>query len=80
MSKKVDKVKAEQFGVRYPDGRIEWDDGSTFTQLRTTAQRAVFDAERRSLLTKTGVANDPGVTFLHRYRIIYYTAPEAIAP
>ncbi len=74
------KTKTEQLGVRYPDGRTEWDDGRTFLKLNTEQDRREFLRVRAIRLKEAGVSNDPGVVFLHRYHVVSYTKPEMLEP
>jgi hypothetical protein len=72
------KEKIEQFGVRYPDGRIEWEGGGSLLSIHDADQRARFVSERELKLQGVGVKDDPGVVFLRRYRVITHTEPEIV--
>lgn len=71
------KEKWAQFGVRYPDGRVEWE-GNSFLRIRDARERAEFVADRDRKLRDAGVRDDPGVVFLRRFRVITHTEPEII--
>jgi len=74
------KIRAEMFGVRFPDGTVRWDDGSGALRVnvRSDDQRAGFVEDRNRLLAEAGVRDDPGVVFLRRFRVIYFTEPEIV--
>lgn len=75
----VPEEKVTEYGVRFPDGTEAWTDAATKSlKILTAADRAAFVAARNQVLEAQGVANDPGVVFLTRERVITRTAPKEL--
>ena len=71
--------KVTEYGVRFPDGTEAWTDAAAKSiKILTAADRTGFVAARNQALAAHGVANDPGVTFLTRDRVITRTAPKEL--
>lgn len=66
-----------EYGVRLPDGTVEWETGYSFRRLGSVGDRKEYLAERERRLVGTGI-KDPGVVFLSRVKKTKFSDPEIV--
>ena len=76
LQNKGEETRELEFGVRYPDGSVDWNTGY---YLYSSENREKFLNDRKRELSKYNLKKGAGkVVFLQRKKIVTYTHPEVV--